>query len=54
MKVIVVGGGKVGYFLAQTLTEHGHEPHIVEKDKTPLRQNCQRAGLPLWSAGTAP
>lgn len=33
MKVIVVGGGKVGYFLAQTLTEHGHEPHIVEKDK---------------------
>ena len=33
MKVIVVGGGKVGYFLAQTLTEHGHEPHIVAKDK---------------------
>ena len=33
MKVLVVGGGKVGFYLAQTLTEHGHEPHVVERDK---------------------
>ena len=33
MKVTVVGGGKVGYYLVKTLIEHGHEPTIVEKDK---------------------
>ena len=30
MKVAVVGGGKVGYYLAQTLMEHGHSPMIIE------------------------
>ena len=29
MKVIVVGGGKVGYYLAKTLIEHGHYPTPV-------------------------
>lgn len=33
MKVIVVGGGKVGYYLAKTLLEHGHQPHIIEINK---------------------
>ena len=30
MKVIIVGGGKVGYYLASTLLEHNHEPIIIE------------------------
>lgn len=34
MKVIIVGGGKVGYYLAQTLLSHGYESHIIERDKT--------------------
>lgn len=33
MKVIVVGAGKVGYYLAKTLKEHGHTPTIIEIDK---------------------
>lgn len=37
MKVVVVGGGKVGYYLAGTLLEHGHTPLIIEKN---LKQ-CQ-------------
>lgn len=33
MKVAVVGGGKVGYYLTKTLIEHGHSPLIIEEDK---------------------
>lgn len=33
MVVIVIGGGKVGYYLAKTLTEHGHEARLIENDK---------------------
>lgn len=32
MKVIVVGGGKVGYYLVKTLQEHGHEPVVIERN----------------------
>lgn len=30
---IVVGGGKVGYYLSKTLIEHGHSPRLIEQDK---------------------
>lgn len=33
MKVTIIGGGKVGYYLIKTLLEHGHEPTIIEMDK---------------------
>lgn len=33
MRVIVVGGGKVGYYLAKTLIEHGHYPTLIEIKK---------------------
>ncbi len=33
MRVCIVGGGKIGYYLAKTLREHGHTPIIVEEDK---------------------
>ena len=33
MKVAVVGGGKVGYYLAQTLMEHGHSPMVIEQNE---------------------
>ena len=32
MKVCIIGGGKVGYYLAKTLLEHGHTPVVVEQD----------------------
>lgn len=33
MKIIVVGGGKVGYYLSKTLLEHGHTPVVIETSK---------------------
>ena len=38
MKVVVVGGGKVGFYLSATLLEHGHEPVLIERD----HKKCQR------------
>lgn len=37
MKVIIVGGGRVGYYLAKALIEHGHEPVLVEIE----RKSCE-------------
>lgn len=33
MNIVVVGGGKVGYYLSKTLLEHGHYPTIIEHSK---------------------
>ncbi|MBI5956681.1 MAG: NAD-binding protein, partial [Chloroflexi bacterium] len=33
MYVVVVGGGKVGYYLTKTLIGEGHEVLLIEKDK---------------------
>ncbi len=33
MKVIVIGAGKVGYYLAKTLKEHGHSPIVIEQNR---------------------
>lgn len=33
MYIIVIGGGKVGYYLAKELIDEGHEVLIIEKDK---------------------
>lgn len=37
MKIIIVGGGKVGFYLAKTLRDEGHDPVIVEQDKDQCR-----------------
>ena len=31
MYIIIVGGGKVGYYLAKALLDEGHEVLVVEK-----------------------
>lgn len=33
MKIIIVGGGKVGFYLAKTLQAEGHDATIIERDK---------------------
>ena len=33
MYVIVVGGGKIGYYLTRTLIDGGHEVFLIEKDR---------------------
>lgn len=37
MKIIIVGGGKVGFYLAKTMRSQGHEAVIVEQDKEQCR-----------------
>lgn len=37
MKVVIVGGGKVGYYVAKTLIENGTEIALIEQDK----QRCE-------------
>src|SRR6476646_2427008 len=38
MFVLVVGGGKVGYYLTKELIENGHEVVLMEKDRARAAQ----------------
>src|SRR5688572_27938793 len=44
MYIVVVGGGKVGYFLAKELLEAGHELVILEKNGARARQIADELG----------
>jgi trk system potassium uptake protein TrkA len=44
MFVLVVGGGKVGYYLAKELIEGGHEVVVMEKDRTRAAQITDEIG----------
>lgn len=47
MKIIVVGGGKVGYYLTKTLLEHGHEPHLIEPDRATCTRLANELDVPV-------
>ena len=34
MKIVIVGGGKLGYYLTRSLMDYGHEVVVIEKNKT--------------------
>jgi trk system potassium uptake protein TrkA len=42
--VLVVGGGKVGYYLAKELIDSGHEVALLEKDPTRAKQIADEIG----------
>ena len=44
MFVLVVGGGKVGYYLAKELVEAGHEVALMEKDPSRASQIADEIG----------
>ena len=44
MFVLVVGGGKVGYYLAKELIDSGHEVALMEKDPRRARQIADEIG----------
>jgi trk/ktr system potassium uptake protein len=44
MFVLVVGGGKVGYYLSKELIESGHEVVLMEKDRTRAAQIVDELG----------
>ena len=47
MRVMIVGGGKVGYYMAKTLLDHGHQPVIIEKDLRLCRQIANDLDIPV-------
>jgi trk system potassium uptake protein TrkA len=44
MYIIVVGGGKVGYYLAKELVEEGHEVLVIEKDAVKAERIAEELG----------
>jgi len=44
MYIIVVGGGKVGYYLAKELVEEGHEVLVIEKDAIKVERIAENLG----------
>jgi trk system potassium uptake protein TrkA len=44
MYIIIVGGGKVGYYLAKQLVEDGHEVLVIEKDTAKCQQIADELG----------
>lgn len=48
MNVIVVGGGKIGFYLSRTLLEHGHEPRIIELRKGLCETIANQLDIPVY------
>jgi len=44
MYIIIVGGGKVGYYLARALLDEGHEILVVEKKENKCELICNELG----------
>ncbi|MDD2955389.1 MAG: TrkA family potassium uptake protein [Oscillospiraceae bacterium] len=47
MKIIVVGGGKVGYYLTKTLLEHGYQPVLIEEQKALCTRTANELDIPV-------
>lgn len=47
MKVLVVGGGKVGYYLAKTLLERDYELRLIEKDPLVAQKISDELDIPV-------
>lgn len=47
MKVTIIGGGKVGYYLVKTLIEHGYEPTIIEIEKRTCSTIANELDIPV-------
>ncbi len=45
MYIIIVGGGKVGYYLAKHLHTNGHEVAVIEKDKQKVDRITKELGI---------
>lgn len=47
MEVVVVGGGKVGYYLTKTLLDHGHRPHLIEQTREAASRISNELDIPV-------
>ncbi len=48
MNVIIVGGGKIGFYLSKTLLEHGHHPIVIEKHRNICEQIANQLDIPTY------
>lgn len=54
MKVLIIGGGELGYYLAKNLLEGGYEVKLIESDKEACKQAADRLDIPvIWGDGTS-
>ena len=47
MKVLIVGGGKIGFYLAKSLIEHDHETVLVERNKELCKRAANELDIPV-------
>lgn len=47
MQVCIVGGGKVGFYLAKTLLEHDHDPIVVEPNQAACEKIANNLDIPV-------
>lgn len=53
MKIVIVGGGKIGYYLARTLIEHDHAPVLIESNREIAAHLADELDIPVvWGDGT--
>ncbi len=45
MKVVIMGGGKLGYYLSQSLLDKEHEISLIEKDKIKCEKLANELGI---------
>lgn len=48
MNIAIVGGGKVGYYLAKTLLERGYHPRLIEVDKKRSQRIANELDLTVY------
>ena len=51
MKAIIIGAGKIGFNIAQTLSQEGHDVYVVEKDEERQRRQKEaerKANIRMW------
>lgn len=47
MKVVIVGGGKIGYYLTKTLMPYHHNITIIEKDRNTCTKMANELNIPV-------
>lgn len=47
MKILIIGAGKVGYYLTKTLVEHGHQPSVIEMDRSLCQTIANDLDIPV-------
>ncbi|MEA4883959.1 MAG: TrkA family potassium uptake protein [Clostridia bacterium] len=55
MRIVVVGAGKVGYYLVKTLIDRGHHVSLVDRDPARCQRTAEQTGiLTVCGDGTDP